>query len=134
MAIFSDSFQRRAHFCRAMFYMLAKRNFKQTCIGLWNAFSNLIHEEPDLPAETFFDATFSRKGKILSFTYHGHKWSELVADAVETGPPQHLKKYGSLAWLIAAYVSIVPYRASTNVLMWLDTQLDVTWFSEAHKP
>jgi hypothetical protein len=129
-----DNFARRAWGLRAAYYMLAKRNLKQTCKLLWGRFSKLIHEEPELPTQAFFCPTLAREGKMLSITFFGSSWSELVDEAVRLGEVPALEPFSELAWLIAAYVALVPYRASSAVLLWLDTKLNRTWYNSSHLP
>lgn len=50
-------------------------------------------------------------------------WTELVSESADLSEGAFLEPHKDLAWLIAAYVAIVPYRAWTGVLMWLDHQL-----------
>ncbi len=129
-AIFDDSFARQGWFSRAMMQMLAKRNWKQTCKRIWPAYSNLIHEDPDLPAERFFDARKVKdEGRLRSVTVHGKDWPILIAESVDESEGAFLEPHADLAWLVAAYVAIVPYRAWTGVLMWLDHRLNETWYA-----
>lgn len=129
-AIFEDNFSRRAWFTRGMLQMIAKRNWKQTSKALWSSYSKLVHEEPDLPAELFFDARLVRgRGRLRSFTFQRKDWVELINDAVDEREGAFLEPHADLAWLIAAYVSLVPYRAWTGVLMWLDHRLNETWYA-----
>ena len=132
-AIETDSFLRRVWFGRAMLFMLAKRNFKQSCKSLWPQFSRSIHEEPDLPSGSFYDARLTRDGQMKEFTFHRREWKDLVEEAVSS-EASFLDKVGAPPWLIAAYIYIVPYRAWTNVLMWLDRVLNLTWYRVDHLP
>jgi len=132
--IFTESFQGRAWFARAMLFMLAKRNWKQTCKILWPSFSRLVHEEPDLPDQAFFDALLCNDGRMQSYTYHRKDWADLVEESVDAGRGVFLAPFASMAWLIAAYVAIVPYRAWTGVLMWLDQELNATWYHQDYLP
>lgn len=61
-------------------------------------------------------------------------WAEVVIDAIDGGSAPFLDRFAPLAWLIAAYISIVPYRAWTRVLLWLDRQLAETWYNEGYRP
>jgi hypothetical protein len=133
-SIFSDSFKRRIWFARAILFMLAKRNYKQTCKSLWPTFSLVVHEEPSLPSVAFFDSLPSRSGEMRTYTFHRKEWTDLVGEAVDDSEGAFLERYAALAWLFAAYVAIVPYRAWTGVLMWLDSKLNVTWYSRDHLP
>lgn len=133
-AIFKDNFSRRVMFARALMFLLAKRNLKTTCGRLWRAFTRVIHDEPELPAESFFTPILCEEGCVTARTFRMGIWQELVEEAI--GPPtlSHLADFDSLAWLIAAYVSIVPYRAWTSVLMWLDARLALTWYHQNYRP
>lgn len=129
-----DSFRRRAWFMRATLYMLAKRNLKQTCGALWSDFTKLLHEEPDLPPHTFFSPVLTDEGRVVTITYHHMTWLELVNQAVSAGNLDFLQPHHAFDWLIATYVVLVPYRASTPVLLWLDTQLNQTWYHSNYLP
>jgi hypothetical protein len=133
-SIFTDSFKGQIWFARAMLFMLAKRNRKQTCKALWPSFSQVIHVEPDLPTSAFFDSVPARDGKMRNYTFHRKEWIELVEEAINDSEGAFLEPFATLAWLIAAYVAIVPYRAWTGVLIWLDTKLNVTWYRPDHLP
>ncbi len=133
-SIYSDSFKFRLWFARPMLFMLAKRNYKQTCKYCWASFTKSVHEEPSLPANSFFDSELTKEGEMNAFTYHYMKWADLVEEAVSNEGGEFLDEFSDLAWLIAAYVAIVPYRGWTGVLMWLDTILNTTWYSRNHLP
>jgi hypothetical protein len=133
-SIFADSMRHRIWFARPMLFMLAKRNCKQTCKALWPRFSQPVHVEPDLPPAVFFDGLHARDGQMRNYTFLGKKWVELVEEAVDDSEGGFLAPFADLAWLIAAYIAIVPYRAWTGVLMWLDSQLNRTWYSRDHLP
>ncbi len=133
-SIFDDSFHNRAWFAVAILYMLAKRNFKQTCKAIWNPFAQVAHEEPDMPNEVFFTVEHARGGKMKTRTFHGMHWKALVKEAVEIKEGEFLAPFGDLAWLIAAYIAIVPYRAWTGVIMWLDGRLGYSWYTKDYLP
>jgi hypothetical protein len=129
-----DSMWGRAWYTRALFFMLAKRNMKRTCKRTWPEFAKVMHEEPDYPASDFFDATLSREGRTATHQFIRADWAELVRLAVEKGQQPFLDDHRSHAWLIAAYIALVPYRAWDSVLLWLDTELNQTWYSRDHLP
>ena len=62
--IFEDSARGHLFFGRAMMFMLAKRNMKQTCRELLPGFTRLIHEESQLPADRFFSAVHTLDGAM----------------------------------------------------------------------
>ncbi len=132
--IFSDSFINIAWFARAVLFMLAKRNYKVTCKNLWPTFSQVLHEEPSLPSQVFFDSRLSREGRTKTYTFLRKEWKELVREAVDDSDGAFLEQFSDLSWLVAAYISIVPYRAWTGVLMWLDAKFNSTWYSRDHLP
>lgn len=127
--IFEDNFERRVWFALPMLHMMAKRNAKQACKRLWSDFSKSTHEEVTLPWDRFFDARLVRGvGQTTVKTFHYKEWSDLVVEAVDESQGAFLDPFESLAWLIAAYVGIVPYRAWNGVLAWLDHRLNNTWY------
>lgn len=120
-AIYEDSFARRIQFARAMLQILARRGAKAACQAIWPDYSKLIHEEPLLPAERFFDARLVLGSGVLgAATFHQKAWDDLFRESNDPKDGTLLEPFAPLAWLIAAYVAIVPYRAWTGVLMWLD--------------
>jgi hypothetical protein len=129
-----DGAKGRAWFALPLMYMLAKRNWKQTCKNLWAGFSKLLHETTKLPHVDFFDASLSDDARVQTIQLYSGEWANLVSEAVSIGAKAFPEEITDRAWLLSAYVAIVPYRASTSVLMWLDAQLSRTWYSEAHLP
>lgn len=132
--IFEDKFTRRVTFARALIFLLAKRNMKTTCGRLWPAFTRLIHEEPELPGTAFFSPILCREGIIAARLERTGFWHDIVDEAIGPDTLPFLADFDEFAWLIAAYVSIVPYRAWTPVLMWLDARLARTWYSRDYRP
>lgn len=132
--IFEDNFARRVGFARALMFLLAKRNLKLTCAQLWPLYTRVIHEEPELPAESFFTPVLCAEGKIAARTVRLGIWHDLVHEAVGPKTLPFLAGLESLDWLISAYISIVPYRAWSPVLMWLDARLAQTWYHHDHLP
>lgn len=120
-AIFEDNFLGRITFARAMLQILARRGAKVHCQAVWPMYSELNHEEPDLPPESFFDAErVLDAGGLTTTLYEGKTWNELRAEAEDTAGSAFLSPFETLGWLVAAYVALAPYRAWTPVLMWLD--------------
>lgn len=127
--IFEESFTDRSWTARTLMFMLAKRNMKQTCKRLWPDFSMLLHEAMDIDPKHFFDCRLAREGKMLSRTYMGASWTELLDEANQLERRcGFLGDFEGSPWMIAAYVAIVPYRAWEPVMMWLDRKLCRTWY------
>ncbi|WP_084584639.1 hypothetical protein [Sphingomonas azotifigens] len=132
--IFNDTARGHLHFGRAIMGMLAKRNLKRTCGQLWADHTRIIHEEPDLPDGAFFSAVLTDTGSMRDIQLRTGVWAKVVNEAIDGGAAPFLDRFAPLAWLIAAYVSLVPYRAWTRVLLWLDSQLADTWYHEGCRP
>lgn len=132
--IFEDSAHGHLHFGRAIMGMLAKRNLKRTCSQLWADHSRVIHEEPALPDEVFFSAVLSDEGSVRDIQLRTGVWAEVVNEAIDGSVAKFLDRFTPLAWLIAAYVSLVPYRAWTRVLLWLDRHFGETWYHDGYRP
>ena len=127
--IFTDSFEGRTWFARPMLFMLAKRNWKQTCKLIWPTFTSVVHEDVDIPDSAFFDCRHCREGLATAFTFHYREWDDLIKEAVDLEKDgDFLKPFSELSWLIAAYIALVPYRAWAGVLMWLDRRFNLTWY------
>lgn len=134
-SIFDDAASGHLNFGRAMMFMLAKRNMKRRCKELWAGFTSVLHEEHELPDECFFSAKHSDEGRMRQIQLREGNWADLVNEGIDAADnAAFLNDHGSFAWLIAAYVSLVPYRAWTRVLMWLDTQLERTWYNSSIRP
>jgi len=132
--IFNDTAHGHLHFGRAIMGMLAKRNLKRTCRAMWADHTRVIHEEPDLPDHVFFSAVLAKEGSMRDIQLRTGFWTDLVNEAIDGGRAPFLDPYESLAWLLAAYVSLVPYRAWTRVILWLDRNFGETWYHEGHRP
>lgn len=132
--IFNDTAHGHLHFGRAIMGMLAKRNLKRTCGQLWANHTRVIHEEPDLPDQAFFSAMLTDEGSMRDIQLRTGIWAEVVNEAIDGGAAPFLEAYTSLAWLLAAYVSLVPYRAWTRVILWLDRQFGKTWYHDGYRP
>jgi len=133
--IFDDSAPGHLFFGRAIMFMLAKRNMKRTCGELWPGFTRTIHEEPQLPSRSFFSAVLSQDGAMHQIQLRTVIWKDLVNEAIDAASgAAFLNDFTDLTWLIAAYVSLVPYRAWTPVLMWLDLRLERTWYHKDALP
>jgi hypothetical protein len=94
----------------------------------------LIHEQPDLAPSVFFDSQLSREGAMKTYTLHRKDWRDLIAEAIDDNEGRFLEPFSDLAWLFSAYIAIVPYRAWTGVLMWLDGKLNMTWYDRNNFP
>lgn len=57
---------------------------------------------------------------VATQLYEEKTWASLVEDAGTLAGADFLVPFSDLAWLIAAYVAVTPYRAWTDVVMWLD--------------
>lgn len=127
--IFEDSSAGRVFLARVLMLMVAKRNLKSTCGQLWPEFTRVIHEEPELPEHVFFSAVLTRVGTIKAVQRAPTQiWHDLVNEAVEAGEAHFLEPFGGMEWVPAAYLCLVPYRAWTRVVMWLDDRLGSHWY------
>jgi hypothetical protein len=133
-AVFRENAGRSLWFGKAVLLMLAKRNLKHTCKQIWPSFSRVLHEEPDLPPESFYDARLTDAGGLLTETLHRKEWGDLVRESVDESGASFLDGHDELAWVIASYVALVPYRAWTSVLMWLDHRLAPNWYGPGRLP
>jgi hypothetical protein len=132
--IFNHTAVGHLHFERSIMGMLAKRNMKRTCAELWPDHSRMIHEEPELPDHTFVSAVHADEGSVRDFQLRTGIWADVVNEAIDAGNVTFLERFAELAWLVAAYVSLVPYRAWTSVLMWLDGRFSQTWYNTDKRP
>ena len=132
--IFNDTAHGHLHFGRAIMGMLAKRNLKRTCGALWADHTRVIHEEPELADHVFFSAVLADEGSTRDVQLRTGIWADVVNEAIDGGAALLLDPYSSLAWLLAAYVSLVPYRAWNRVLLWLDNQFCETWYHAGYRP
>jgi len=127
--ILEDSFDERMWMARTILLMLAKRNMKVTCKQLWPDFSHILHESMSITPNDFRDCRLSVEGELRSRTYYATTWTELLKEARDLETEcDYLSDFEEVPWIIAAYVSIVPYRAWEPVMMWLDRKLCDTWY------
>lgn len=83
-----------------------------------------VHEESQLPADRFFDPRLVRGvGRLSSQIFEAKTWVALRADSQAFAGDDFLEAFPDLAWVIAAYIAIIPYRAWPDVVMWLDHTL-----------
>lgn len=123
-AIFEVNFERRVWFGRALLQVLARRGAKGICQEVWPYYADVVHEEPLSPSDRFFDPGLVRGvGSVSTQLCETKTWDSLVADSEAFGGADFLAPFTDLAWVVAAYVAIVPYRAWTDVAMWLDHTL-----------
>jgi hypothetical protein len=123
-AIFADNFEGRVWFGRALLQMLASRDEKDLCQSIWPIYADQVHEEPQLPADRFFAPGLVRGvGRLSSQIFEAKTWDALRADSQAFAGADFLEAFPDLAWVIAAYIAIIPYRAWTDVVMWLDHTL-----------
>jgi hypothetical protein len=132
--IANDNMRHRAWFSRALFFMLAKRNLKRTCKQTWYQFSKVMHEVPEYPAQDFFSAQLSSRGRTETHQFYDETWQDLIIKAVRVGEESFLVSHARFAWLIAAYVAVVPFRAWDSALLWLDSELNETWYKGERLP
>ncbi|MCD7059316.1 hypothetical protein [Pelagibacterium xiamenense] len=126
--ILEDSFDERMWMARTLLLMLAKRNMKVTCKQLWQDFSHILHESMSIAPSHFRDCLLSGEGELISRTYYALNWQDLLQEVRGLEAEcDHLSDFEDAPWIVAAYVSIVPYRAWEPVMMWLDRQLCSTW-------
>ncbi|USA40929.1 hypothetical protein [Pelagerythrobacter marinus] len=124
----------RSYFAKALFLMVAKRNWKQTCKNLWRVYSNLLHESVRVPDNDFFSPQHSKEGENSGQQIFDSTWLEQIEEAVRLSDWSLAKAFEPFPALLAAYLTIVPYRAQPWVIMHLDEQLADTWYGRHHFP
>ena len=95
--IFEDSARGHLFFGRAMMFMLAKRNMKQTCRELWPRFTRLIYEESQLPADRFFSAVHTQDGAMHQIQLRTGIWADLINEGIDAaGAAAFLDRFRAL--------------------------------------
>jgi hypothetical protein len=124
-----DSCYRRSWFLESLFFLLARRNYKQTCRIYWPEITRFLHVRTRLKFEWQFglcacdDA--SAEDRVLATP---RSWSEIVAECgAEFEPfiPDYLK---SKPVLVLMFCLFVPYRMDKDVVMWLDRAFSNAWY------
>lgn len=129
-----DSSLNRSYFAKPIFLMVAKRNWKMTCKNFWRSFSNILHESVRIPDRNFFTPKLSEEGENSGQQLFASTWHEQITEANELSDWKLGEKFKSFPALLAAYISIVPYRAQPWVVMFLDEALAETWYGQHHSP
>ncbi|MBO9499963.1 MAG: hypothetical protein J7483_10955 [Novosphingobium sp.] len=133
-SIAQDRASGRSYFAKPLFLMTAKRNWKQSCKALWRRYSNLLLEEVNVPGPEFCSPAMSEKGENITEQNYSANWNDLLNMAIDLGRWSFGERFKATPWLLAAYISCVPYRASPRVILHLDERLSKTWYSATHRP
>jgi len=104
------------------------RLLKRTCGALWANHTRVTHEEPELADHVFFSGVLADEGSMRDIQLRTGVRTDIINEAIDRGATPFLAPYASLFWLLVVYVSLVPYRAWTRVLLWLDRQVGNTWY------
>lgn len=128
-SIFEDNWESRVWFLEAIFLVLVSRNCKVTCKEVWYDLSKVDHHDFDGFSGDFFSPTLARRGKSVTKILHEGNWNALVEKVTTQNNGKMLDDIANLDWVIAAYISIVPYRAWTEIIIWLNDRFGRPWYS-----
>jgi hypothetical protein len=126
-----DNHYRRSWFAEAIFYLLARRNYKSACKLLWPNLTKFIHARTRLPDSIHFgparcDSAVA-EDKIIDVT-SAKNWNDVVTEAsaniIPLIPPQLLER----PILTLLYCLFVPYRMNCDIILWLDRVFCKSWY------
>jgi len=129
-----DSSRNRSWFSTTILYLLAKRNWKQTCKNVWRTYSKILHVRMDMSVEHFYDAKLVRDGREITTPIYASDWNDLVLEAINNDDPGFPDGFEDRSWIIASYIALVPYRAWVPVVLWLDKNISKTWYDRQNPP
>jgi hypothetical protein len=126
-----DSHYRRSWFAEPLFYLLARRNWKQTCRLYWPLITKFVHQTTRIPNASAFgplkcDGAVA-EDRLIDIT-SPRTWAEVVEEASKKVEPTIPPQLMAWPWLILLYCLFVPYRMTPDVLLWLDRQFGKTWY------
>ncbi len=130
-AIERDSHYRRSWFADALFFLLARRNYKHTCQILWPLLTKFVHVRTRLAEATHFGPAPSdeamEEDKIIN-TEKQRTWDEVVEEAKSETVPLMPKQLLDRPVLTLLYCLFVPQRMDRDVILWLDRKFSRTWY------
>ncbi|HMG78611.1 MAG TPA: hypothetical protein VK591_08005 [Xanthobacteraceae bacterium] len=120
-----DDHYRRSWFVDAIFMVLVRRNYKQTCKLLWPSVTRFTHIRTQLPDSVSFgpmpcENAISEEKLIDTRTQKN--WDDLTKEASETATPEIPTELLSRPFLTLLYCLFLPQRMDRNVILWLDRQ------------
>jgi hypothetical protein len=124
-----DSHYRRSWFLESLFFLLARRNYKQTCKIYWPEITRFLHVRTRLKCKWQFGLSVCddavAEDRVLKTS---RSWNDVVAECgAECLPslPDYLK---AKPFLVLMYCLFVPYRMDKGVIMWLDRAFSKSWY------
>ncbi len=119
-----ESHHHRSWFAEALFYLVVRRNYKQTCQYVWSDLTKFLHTRTRLKEPWQFGMTSCDEAK------HEDKqikipqtWSDVVVTASQSREPKVPAPMLDKPFLVLLYCLFVPYRMDFDVIMWLDRKL-----------
>jgi hypothetical protein len=128
-AIDDDSHYRRAWFAEALFYLIARRNYKRSCQVLWPDLTRFLHCRSRLQQKWqfgLFNCDDAVAEDCLLATPKG--WDDVVAECAEEYKPLCPDYLLDRPYLMLLFCLFVPYRMDKDVVLWLDRAFCKTWY------
>ncbi|MEE1656387.1 hypothetical protein VB618_09275 [Microvirga sp. CF3062] len=109
--------------------LLAKRNWKQTVKLIWSNVTRTLRHESHLSEATEFGFFRSRSATdVTSRVEFPQTWDGLINEAKKERNPRAPKILLEDPVLCALMLIFLPFRATEDVVLWLDRQLSRTWY------
>lgn len=119
-----DQRDRHSSFCYVLLCLLAKRNWKRTCQRYWPDVSRLVRQETVLEDQNefaFFRSESTREeARLVPLP---KSWDQLVADLRAPAQPPSPRLLAGDPVLCLLLLVFLPYRATEEIILWLDRQL-----------
>lgn len=122
-----DTFQGRSRYALPMFLMLVRRNLKTHCKSTWQILTKLALDDVEFELSEFLSPAFAEHAENSTQILYTEQWNDVVSWSSSEVNPM-FECFEEFPWLLAAYVSIVPYRGNNASIHWLDRKLSRTWY------
>lgn len=124
-----ETFRFQAWFAYPLFLLLVRRNLKQTAKLLFRDLTHFMHKSTKCSHRNEFGAWRDDHAREES---HGvpypATWGSLVTEATRNRPASFPSGFKEVPDLLAMYCVFFPYRATTDVVLWLDRKFCRTWY------
>lgn len=125
-----DSQFRRSWFAEGLFYLIARRNYKGFCKGIWPDLTRFLHVRTRLRSRWAFGLInvddSSEEDKQIKVP---QSWDDVVLTAEQIPSPNLPENFLNKPIFLLLYCLFVPYRCDFDVVLWLDSQLAKSWFN-----
>lgn len=125
-----ESCDGRSHFLESIINLLVRQNYKQTLKSIWHSVSKIDLEEARPCTKYDYCQVYSNN---ISNVTRQHSlptdWGKLVESSCQYNVEYVDEHFSSRVELLLLYMIIVPYRATPDIVRYIDTKINKCWFS-----